>query len=447
MQVALAPWFPLVPLPTPPAHAPYARVKQHLKQGLASGRWPPGALMPSEAELVAEFGVSRMTVNRAMRELQADGLVARSQGVGTFAAPLHRVSSTLTIRDLQEEIEARGHRHHAEVHLQRAEPRPAALAAQLGVEPGRQVFHTLIVHFENGVPLQCEDRYVNPACAPDYLAGRLHAHHADARTCSRPRRCGARSTRSRLRGPPRRRHACCSIGADEPCLIVVRRTFTRDAAITIARLVHPARYASGARPEPRRRIATTRPQAEVPPYAHARVRLADCPPQPWRNGGGVTRELLAWPQAADWRLRVSVADIERDGPFSPFPGVDRWFAVIEGDGVELRCRTGASRAAAPATRRCASTARPRRPAACCTGRRATSTSWCAEARAWLHAQRPRRRAASRAARLVRDSMSPTWHWSTSTSTPSRCPPGTLLWSDGGASPGRGTCALPAAPGG
>ena len=51
------------------AQAPYARVKQHLKQGLASGRWPPGALMPSEAELVAEFGVSRMTVNRAIREL------------------------------------------------------------------------------------------------------------------------------------------------------------------------------------------------------------------------------------------------------------------------------------------------------------------------------------------------------------------------------------------
>ena len=103
------------------AVAPYARVKQHLKQGLASGRWPPGALMPSEAELVAEFGVSRMTVNRALRELQAEGLVARSQGVGTFAAPLHRVSSTLTIRDLHEEIEARGHRHHATVHLQRAE--------------------------------------------------------------------------------------------------------------------------------------------------------------------------------------------------------------------------------------------------------------------------------------------------------------------------------------
>ncbi|MBL8342051.1 MAG: GntR family transcriptional regulator, partial [Rubrivivax sp.] len=91
--------------------APYLRVKQHLKDGLADGRWPPGALMPSEAELVTQFGVSRMTVSRALRELQAEGLVDRSQGVGTFAAQLHRVSSTLTIRDLHEEIESRGHRH------------------------------------------------------------------------------------------------------------------------------------------------------------------------------------------------------------------------------------------------------------------------------------------------------------------------------------------------
>ena len=62
---------------------------------------------------------------------------------------------------------------------------------------------------------------------------------------------------------------------------------------------------------------------------------ADVPPQPWRNGGGVTRELLTWPPAADWQLRLSVAEVQRSGPFSAFPGVERWFAVLEGEGVEL----------------------------------------------------------------------------------------------------------------
>ena len=65
------------------------------------------------------------------------------------------------------------------------------------------------------------------------------------------------------------------------------------------------------------------------------VRLQDCPAQPWRNGGGLTRELLAWPQGQAWQLRVSVARIDRDGPFSPFPGVQRCFAVLRGEGVQL----------------------------------------------------------------------------------------------------------------
>ena len=60
-------------------------------------------------------------------------------------------------------------------------------------------------------------------------------------------------------------------------------------------------------------------------------------PVPWKNGGGVTRELLRLPadDTDDWTLRISVADIAADGPFSPFPGVTRWFAVLEGAGVRL----------------------------------------------------------------------------------------------------------------
>ena len=66
--------------------------------------------------------------------------------------------------------------------------------------------------------------------------------------------------------------------------------------------------------------------------------VAHTVPQPWRNGGGVTRELLCLPagSADDWTLRISVADIEADGPFSPFPGVTRWLAAVSGAGVRLR---------------------------------------------------------------------------------------------------------------
>ena len=225
------------------AAAPYTRVKQHLMAGLASGRWQPGALMPSEAELVADFGVSRMTVSRALRELQTEGLVQRTQGVGTFAAPLHKVSSTLTIHDLHDEIVARGHTHQAVVHVQKPVKAPAALAEQLGLPTGSPVFHTLIVHLENGVPLQCEDRYVNPAEAPGYLGHdftQTTPTHVLFETTALWRAQysieAARATAQEAR--------LLGVAADAPCLIVVRRTFSRQAPITIARLVHPGlRYA------------------------------------------------------------------------------------------------------------------------------------------------------------------------------------------------------------
>lgn len=62
----------------------------------------------------------------------------------------------------------------------------------------------------------------------------------------------------------------------------------------------------------------------------------DVTPQPWKNGGGLTRDLLAWPDAAGWQLRISVAEVARGGPFSAYPGVQRWFAVVQGAGVLLQ---------------------------------------------------------------------------------------------------------------
>ena len=65
------------------------------------------------------------------------------------------------------------------------------------------------------------------------------------------------------------------------------------------------------------------------------IALADTPPTLWKNGGGTTRELLAWPTPQDWTLRLSVAQVDADGPFSRFDGITRWFAVLAGAGVRL----------------------------------------------------------------------------------------------------------------
>ncbi len=218
--------------------APYARVKQHLKDALSTGRFPPGALMPSEAELVAQFGVSRMTVNRALRELQGEGLVERVQGVGTFAAQLHKVSSTLTIRDLHEEIESRGHRHSARVLVHRQEKASAAVAQRLGLASGDPVFHTRLVHAEDGVALQLEDRYVNPAWAPHWLDvdfTRTTPTHYLLEVA--PLWEAQYAIEATVASADEAKHLGLAKGA--PCLVVVRRTVSRGIPITVARLTHP----------------------------------------------------------------------------------------------------------------------------------------------------------------------------------------------------------------
>jgi uncharacterized protein len=66
------------------------------------------------------------------------------------------------------------------------------------------------------------------------------------------------------------------------------------------------------------------------------IRFADRKPQPWRNGGGVTRQIAGHPDAASlqdggWDWRVSIAEVTKAGDFSPFRGMERVLTVVEGE--------------------------------------------------------------------------------------------------------------------
>jgi len=194
--------------------------------------------MPSEAELVRRFGFSRMTINRAVRELQTAGLVDRIRGAGTFAAQLHRVSSTLTIHDLHEEIAQRGHTHRAVVHLARGEVAVAEIAKRFGVPVGTALYHTIIVHHENSTPLQYEDRFVNAKVAPDYLSvdfTRTTPTHYLLEVA--PVWEAQYSIEASL--PSAQEARLLHIKRNEACLKVTRRTANNSAPITFVRLVHP----------------------------------------------------------------------------------------------------------------------------------------------------------------------------------------------------------------
>ncbi len=216
----------------------FAQIKAFIKARIASGEWKPGDAVPSEAELMQRFGVARMTVNRAMQDLVAEGLVTRVRGSGSFVAHLHRISSSLHIRDIHEEVVERGHEHTLVALLAAREPAGLELAASLRVPAGSEVFHTVLVHHENGLPIQYEDRYVNPAAAPDYLATDFSqstpTHHLLAHA---PLTEASYTIEACLPTAEEAKHL--RIKRTEPCLAMMRRTVSGAHVASVARLVYP----------------------------------------------------------------------------------------------------------------------------------------------------------------------------------------------------------------
>src|ERR1700716_4528025 len=147
----------------------YLKVKRHILDNIGSGKWATSARVPSENDIVKSFRVSRMTANRALRELRDEGILVRIAGVGSFVADQHAHAHPLEIRGIADEIRRRGHVRRAEiVSLDRVRA-VADLAEDFGLAPRSELYCSVIVHFENDRPIQLEDRYVLPKLAPEYL--------------------------------------------------------------------------------------------------------------------------------------------------------------------------------------------------------------------------------------------------------------------------------------
>src|SRR5215470_1936463 len=137
-----------------PAAARYLQVKHFILEQIAGGALRAGARVPSENELTRTLTVSRMTANRALRELAADGVLVRVAGVGTFVAEQRVHAHPLEVRNIADEIRARGHEHRLKVLALEEVPATRELAERCGVKPGTMLDHSLITHSREGLRLQ-----------------------------------------------------------------------------------------------------------------------------------------------------------------------------------------------------------------------------------------------------------------------------------------------------
>jgi GntR family histidine utilization transcriptional repressor len=218
--------------------SPYQLIKRSIADGIASGQWRPGDALPSEMALTRKFHVSRMTVNRAMRELANENLIRRVPGVGSFVAEPVARSALVEIRNIAEEIAARGNRHAARILCLRLAAASMEAAQAFDLAAGAPLFHSEILHLEDGVPLQLEDRLVNPAVAPGYLDQDFTSTTPNAfLTRVAPLQQGAHQVHA-VR-PTQTQADLLQLAPDEPCLLVVRHTWSRGKLASLAHLYHP----------------------------------------------------------------------------------------------------------------------------------------------------------------------------------------------------------------
>ncbi|WP_353476277.1 histidine utilization repressor (plasmid) [Salipiger sp. H15] len=216
----------------------YEAVKLYLEAQIRTGVLAPNDRIPSENEIVAGLGVSRMTANRALRELAAEGKITRIHGVGSFVSEPKPSSAMLDVRNIAEEIRERGHRHDMRVALLERIAAPARLREAFGLGAEAELFHSVIVHSENGTPIQIENRYVNPAVAPDYLAQDFRTETPNAYLT----RCAAITNIDVIVEavlPDEDEAEMLQISRGDPCLLLQRRTWNNDRVVTQVYALHP----------------------------------------------------------------------------------------------------------------------------------------------------------------------------------------------------------------
>jgi GntR family transcriptional regulator, histidine utilization repressor len=221
----------------------YAKVKEHILGHIRSGDWTPGMRVPSENELVESFSISRMTANRALRELTADGFLSRVPGVGTFVREPPARSSLVELRNIADEIAQRGHTHAAHVERQETVESSPALTEEFELRLPAKLFHLVMVHSENGVPVQLEDRYVNPFAAPHFNEQDFSKTTPTAYLVAVMPVDELEHTVEAVMPTPEQQ-ALLDIDEHEPCLALHRRSWSKGHVVTVATLIYPAsRYA------------------------------------------------------------------------------------------------------------------------------------------------------------------------------------------------------------
>ncbi len=216
----------------------YQQIKDVINQRIKDGQWRAGQKIPSENELVDSLRVSRMTVNRALRELTREGVLNRVHGLGTFVSEPPQHASLIQLKDIAEEVTDQGQVHSSTVLMHLKIRASDYIAEKMQLLKNEDVFYLKSVHFQDQLPIQLEERYVNPLMIPDFMNIDFTAQTATSYLMAQFRP-DQMEHRVQAIMPDDKSRDLLNLGRLQPCLKLSRRTWKSDQVVTYVTMIYP----------------------------------------------------------------------------------------------------------------------------------------------------------------------------------------------------------------
>lgn len=143
------------------------RVREHLLELIRSGLAPHDRL-PTERELAEQFGVTRMTVRRALDRLELQDKVYRVQGAGTFVAEAP-ITKTMVLTSFSEDMRSRRLTPASRILVAESVPAGARIGLDLGISPAEHVVHLKRIRLADGLPMCLENVHLPAGLVPGLL--------------------------------------------------------------------------------------------------------------------------------------------------------------------------------------------------------------------------------------------------------------------------------------
>ena len=236
----------------------YQRIKNAILDNIHSGKWQAGAAISTEMALAEEFGVSRMTVNRALKELSEERVLERRQGSGTFVAQQQFNHTFVEVRNIAQDLKSANRDYQAQVLSKRAitasmlddEMRgkfdidEAAFSSNANETDSDTnsaeaaiLYEVKIIHFADGQPIQFEERWVDAAKVPEFIEQDFSVvNTSDYLIAKSPLERGSYTIRA-LAAPDEIADAL-QIAPQSPTLVLCRQTYSAGQVLTFVKMWH-----------------------------------------------------------------------------------------------------------------------------------------------------------------------------------------------------------------